>query len=436
MHRTTFATLQKALIFTSAILVAFCLTQCSDSPTELEMQPIEPDVTVFEKTIAADCREGTLPSNAQYRICVPVPWNGDLVVYAHGYVAPNEPLAIPDDEVEGTPISQIVNELGYAFATTSYRANGLIVSEAVEDLVQLTGAFKDDHPQPRHTFLVGASEGGLVTTLAVEQHPDDFSGGLATCGPIGNFRKQLNHFGDFRVVFDYFFPGVIDQPFVVPPEAFSMWDGTYVPLVKNAIISNPRATKQLLRVTRVPVDPSDPNSAQETILDLLWYNFFGSKNAFDKLGGQPFDNSRRIYFGSYNDFRLNRRIQRIRADQAAINEIEANYQTSGRLPSPLVTLHTTGDPIVPYWHEPLYRWKVFKSGSSLLHSNLPVFRYGHCNFTVSQVLAGFAILVLKVKAKELIVAEHLLPNAESRKEFLRLAEEHGARPRIAAAKHQ
>ena len=75
-------------------------------------------------------------------------------------------------------------------------------------------------------------------------------------------------------------------------------------------------------------------------------------------------------------------------------EIEANYQTSGNLSVPLVTLHTTGDPIVPYWHEIGYEWKTGATGSSFLHVNIPIDRYGHCNFEAGEALYGFFILVI------------------------------------------
>ena len=44
---------------------------------------------------ATTCTEGTQPGGALYRICVPDPWNGELLVYAHGYVAPNQPSPCP-----------------------------------------------------------------------------------------------------------------------------------------------------------------------------------------------------------------------------------------------------------------------------------------------------------------------------------------------------
>ena len=378
------------------------------------------------------CEEGIRSSGAVYRICMPEPgaWNGDLVVFAHGYVAPGEPVAIPEDQLtlpDGTSIPDLVNKLGFAFATTSYRHNGLVVKEGIEDLVDLVNLFIGKHGDPGHVYLGGGSEGGLITALAIEKHPVIFDGGVASCGPVGDFYRQTSYLGDFRVVFDYFFPGVIPgSPMQIPPEVIRDWDGIHEPDIRNAIQSNPHATEQLLRVTRVPTDRSDPDSVEETILGVLWYNVFATNDGTDKLGGQPFDNSRRLYFGSDSDFRLNRKVQRFRADPTALEEIEANYQTSGQLVRPLVTLHTTGDPIVPYWHERLYRRKVRASGCSRLHTNIPVFRYGHCDFKVSEVLVAFALLVLKVTGQELAGAQEVLPDADSRAEFTQLGREHGA----------
>ena len=52
-----------------------------------------------------------------------------------------------------------------------------------------------------------------------------FSSGLAACGPVGTFSGQVNYVGDFRVLFDYFFPEVIpgsaiDIPFYVVKDWF------------------------------------------------------------------------------------------------------------------------------------------------------------------------------------------------------------------------
>ncbi|MEZ5286912.1 MAG: hypothetical protein R2712_19320 [Vicinamibacterales bacterium] len=68
-------------------------------------------------------------------------------------------------------------------------------------------AFGTAYLTPTRTHVAGVSEGGLVATLLAERAPETFSSAMAACGPIGNFRLQINYLGDFRVLFDYFFPG-------------------------------------------------------------------------------------------------------------------------------------------------------------------------------------------------------------------------------------
>jgi poly(3-hydroxybutyrate) depolymerase len=123
-----------------------------------------------EEAVTPGCRDATLPSTARYRVCFPQTWNGELVVYAHGYVAAEEPLALPDDQVGGQSVSQVVNSLGYAYATTSYRSNGLVADLAVDDVAELVTEIRTRFtPDPARTFVVGFSEGGLVAALVAER---------------------------------------------------------------------------------------------------------------------------------------------------------------------------------------------------------------------------------------------------------------------------
>ncbi|RME41914.1 MAG: hypothetical protein D6791_19060 [Chloroflexi bacterium] len=383
------------------------------------------------RAVISTCEEGQQSTGALYRICMPASgrWNGDLVVFAHGYIAPNEPLSLPDDQMKlpgGMSMAQVANLLRFAFATTSYSTNGLAIKEGIADLVDLVDIFTEAHGQPNRVFLAGGSEGGIITTLAVEQHPDVFIGGLAACGPIGDFRRQVNYWGDFRVLLDYFFPDLIPgSPVDVPQEVMDNWETDYVPAIRQAIQSHPHEADQLLRVSRAPTDRRDPASKEATILGLMWYNVFATNDGITKLGGQPFDNSRRLYFGSDNDWQLNREIERFSADPDALDEIAAYYQTSGDLQVPLVTLHNIGDPVVPYWHVPLYRWKAFRNGSSRLHTNIPAFRYGHCNFSLVEGVAAFAVLYLKVAGQRLSGVEAVLPDAGSQARFNELVQKYG-----------
>jgi len=376
--------------------------------------------------------DGLQASGAIYRICMPATWNGDLVVFAHGYVGFNEPVAIPEDQLvlpDGTSVPGIINALGFAFATTSYSTNGLAVVQGIDDVVDLVHIFATTHGAAHRVYLVGPSEGGIVTALAVEKHPDVFAGGLAACGPIGDFRQQINYDGDFRVVFDYFFPGVIPpSPVSVPADVINGFFDTYVPAIQGAIQANPDGVRQLLKVTHAPTDAADPTTVEKTILDLSWYVVFATNDAGQKLGGQPYGNRLRFYVGSDNDSLLNMNVERFTPDLTALATIQKNYQTSGHLTSPLVTIHTTGDPIIPYWHEPMYTFKTFLAGSATRHINIPIVRYGHCNFKAPEVLVGFAVLIFMVNQQSLTGVEAALPDAASRDEFRSLARQYGAAP--------
>jgi len=195
--------------------------------------------------------------------------------------------------------------------------------------------------------------------------------------------------------------------------------------VTEALGSNSDATRQLLAVTRVPPGPN-PESRLRAVTDNLWYNVFATNDAIDKLRGQPYDNSRRWYSGSDNDLLLNRGVQRFRADRRALREMQ-KYQASGGLQIPLVTLHTTQDHVVPYWHESLYLSKVLARGAARHYLHLPVIRWGHCNFTAAEVLAAFALLTLKVEGLPLGGVQAALPDPEAQETFENLLKQH--RPR-------
>jgi alpha-beta hydrolase superfamily lysophospholipase len=342
----------------------------------------------------AGCTSGTLESGALYRVCFPADWNGELVVYAHGYVAPGEPVALPADDLGGVAVSLVVNALGYAFATTSYRANGLVADLAVEDLAQLDQTIRARYrPDPIRTFLVGPSEGGLVAALAVERDPEIYAGALAACGPIGDFAVQVDWFGDFRAVFDYFFPGLLPGSAVESPaELQDNWESAHVPAVLAALEDDPGATAQLLAVTGAPFDPLDPETAAATVIGLLWYSVFSTEDAQARLGGQPYDNTTRVYQGSLNDAALNAGVARFTADPAARGAL-ARFETTGDLARPVVTLHTTGDPIVPAVHEELYADKVAAAGATALLDQTSISRYGHCAFQQAELVTAFSTLV-------------------------------------------
>lgn len=359
------------------------------------------------------CEDGVQPSGAAYRICMPqlpVEWNGGLVLYAHGYVSPTRPPGLPEDQLAlpgGPGVDTLATNLGYAFAASGYRRNGLAVQEGVEDSLELVGFFAAQKGAPQRVFIVGVSEGSLVATLALERYPDAFDGGMALCGPIGDFQRQTTYFTDFRVVFDYFFPGLIPPSAVdIPPGLLATWEtATYSDTVKPVVTNpaNAAALQQLLAVTGAPVDPLDADTREQTVERLLWYNVHATNDARAQLGGSPFDNSARIYSGSADDAALNAGVARFTGSITATATISALYQTTGRLFDPLITMHTSGDPVVPAWHQSLYGDKVRAQGGALLLEEYTFSRYGHCSFVESEIVGLFKRLATLAENRRVLL---------------------------------
>jgi pimeloyl-ACP methyl ester carboxylesterase len=91
------------------------------------------------------------------------------------------------------------------------------------------------------------------------------------------------------------------------------------------------------------------------------------------------------------DVALNAGAERVASDGRARAYVRRAYEPSGELERPLVSLHTTLDPVVPDWHEDLYQARAPEA----LFTRITVPGYGHCTFTAEEVLAAFAALVLK-----------------------------------------
>jgi len=373
--------------------------------------------------------EADQPTGSIFQIYMPPPrvtYNGRFVIWAHGFQDATDEIGIPEDQLcfDEFCIPDILVNLGFGFATNSYRKTGLAVKQGKEDILNLVrrlteyGSTCGVTEKPISIYLIGASEGGLITALLTEQNPEVFTAGCAFCGPVGDFPLQINYLGDARVTFEYFFPNKIpgygifnnnfydesdpSDPPKVPEDWEEYFNGTILPLLKKS----PWKAKQWFKVAKLPYDPKNYlttvlNSAQ----DVLRYSVINLPDAVTVLGGNPFDNRWKWYTGSVNDFRLNLRVKRLNPDSSAVYEMKTNYNTSGALDIPLITVHTKRDQQVPYWHETLYNLKTITAGSFLKkHLNIPIDRYGHCNFTLQEALGGFTLMLLYAGDWELLSA--------------------------------
>ena len=365
-----------------------------------------------QSTLPPFCQAGSLPghdpkypADQTILVCIPPGWNGQLVMYAHGYVPAQAPLTLPaelflPDGGLGPNVTMVLSQ-GFAFATTSYHKNGYAVEQARKDLNDLLNHFKKlvKPGSLKKVFLIGASEGGEIAALMIEHFPDKYAGALAMCGPIGGGQYQVQYLSDFRAVFDYYFPSVFPFGVVdVPEYAFLDWDTYATQTIPFAMASNPAATAQLYAVTGAALDPVDPTSVVKTADSILFYSIWATNDLIATAGGMPYDNRSTVYL----DPSLNAGIERVQSDGRAQAYMRRFYQTTGDLQRPLVTLHNALDPVVPFQHEVNYSGLAAQAGNSALFTINPVnpaALYGHCNFTSDEVGAAFGYLVQQAAAQ-------------------------------------
>ena len=88
--------------------------------------------------------------------------------------------------VGNSPIRAHLLGLGYAWSASSYRCNGYVPGQGLEDTVALVDLFTglNGGRGPGRVYLTGTSMGGHMTLLGMHEYPTRFAGGLAMC-PAG-----------------------------------------------------------------------------------------------------------------------------------------------------------------------------------------------------------------------------------------------------------
>src|SRR5438046_1731921 len=95
---------------------------------------------------------------------VPAAWTGRLVLYAHGFIDPAAPIALPD--VAPADVAPWVMQLretllsqGYAVAYSSYSENGWAVQDGAARTHELRDLFSQSFGAPTQVYVTGRSLG-------------------------------------------------------------------------------------------------------------------------------------------------------------------------------------------------------------------------------------------------------------------------------------
>jgi pimeloyl-ACP methyl ester carboxylesterase len=342
----------------------------------------------------AELIDGSTGPGSLYRLARPANWNGDLVIYAHGYASPDQPVALP---AEGELFIGMFGAQGFAVAFSSFSENGWVVKDGAQRTHQLLGIFTSKFGQPKRVYLGGASMGGLIAIKLAETHPEAYAGVLAACAVAGGTRRNSEYRANVRALFDFFYPGVL------PGNAGFLPDGTDVDQqiiapATAAMIANPTPAGYIAALDQTPAPYANGAELVQSIVTALVGNA-GDVTDEVLIGGRPyFDNQNTVYSSALLPAALlqaiNAGVQRFSASPAALASLDHNYTPSGDLQMPMLMLSNARDPVIPGFNQASYLAAVTANGASNLLVQRTVDTYGHCVFTPSEIGTAFTDLVL------------------------------------------
>jgi len=315
-------------------------------------------------------------NGARFYIEVPKQWNKGLVLYAHGYTVQG---STPPDHASPRmkSFADVFLSRGFAFAASDYSRQGWAIKEGVEDTEALRRYFSAKYGTPTETYITGHSMGGHITMATIERYPEAYQGALPLCGPLGAALDFLNTgVFDMLVTFEAMFPGTIGSPYEPSRETGAK--------VKAAVAADPeRAARYAQRYQRTPAQLPGALSLFHAVIGELK----------ERAGGEPFDNRNRIYVGFGDDVAINRTVKRYTGDPAAREYVRQYATPTGRLSDPMLTLHTTIDPLVLGSDVTAYELPAVLAGASDRFVARFVEASGHCNFTPAQAGTAFDALL-------------------------------------------
>jgi pimeloyl-ACP methyl ester carboxylesterase len=373
---------------------------------------------------------GTFPDGATYLIEVPPNWNGTLLLYSHGYVVPGAPNPARD---VGDPVTgAFLLSQGYALGGSSYATTGWAVHEALPDQIAVLDTFVSLVGQPARTLAWGHSLGGMITAGLVQEFPDRFSGAMPMCGVlaggVGIWNEGLD--GGFAFYNLLGFGSGLQLVNITDPITNLGISETVLALAQATPQGQARIALSAA-LADVPgwFDPTSPEPgrtdyANREFNQFLWlqqvdfpFQFAFRVELEARAGGNPSWNTGVSYrqqlahsidhaevqalyqkagLSLDADLEVLDRAARISANPASLTYLEQNIIYNGEIPIPVLTLHTTGDGLVPFEDEQAYASVVRKANDDPFLRQTYVSRAGHCAFTPAEQIVGLQSLIARL----------------------------------------
>ncbi|QBY02953.1 phthalyl amidase [Thalassotalea sp. HSM 43] len=367
-------------------------------------------------------------NKAGYRIEVPDDWNGELVMWAHGF----RRMGTLELTVDNHPMRAFLISQGYAWAASSYSRNDYDVSTAVQDTLALMKRFNGLVGKPSKAYMTGLSMGGHVSAIMIEQFPQMFAGAMPVCG-------ALNDYENFDFILDF---NLGAQQLALGSSIFPVQPETYVtqtvPSIKQNLQSQPGGWPVLLNQQgekfRNLVMMQSGGVRPNFIEGFIFWNSFpdigtGPGNFVFDLGLSNGVLPRNPGIVASNDdviYQLDADPTLTAEEQAfndAIYRLTLAPQThtenglsqvpvvNGDIKIPVLTMHNLGDLYVPFKSQIDYAKRVQSHGKSDLLVTRAYRGVLHCDFTAQEMVRSFLDLVEWVETGNKPVGDDLLDQA-------------------------
>jgi hypothetical protein len=317
-------------------------------------------------------------------------------------------------------------------AGSSYATTGWAFQQAVPDQIKVLDTFKTLVGAPSRTIAWGHSLGGMVTAGLVQLYPQRFDAALPMCGVVAGAVGTWNQALDSAFAFDVLLGSGSGLQLVNiknPLKNVTIAEGILSTAQENAQGQARIALTAALDDTPGWYDPLSPEPsptdyATQEANQYLWLANIDFPFAFDfraELEGRAGGN------GSWNNgvnyktqlknsidyaevqalyqkagLSLDADLQtlgdgaRIKAKQSALTYLEQNIIFNGKIPIPILTLHTKGDGLVVVEDESAYKDVVDQDHDGGRLRQLFVHRAGHCEFTPAETVVAFGALISRL----------------------------------------
>lgn len=382
---------------------------------------VDPATLPFESlpSVPSDTSWGLL-DDAGYRIEVPENWNGDLVMWAHGYRGEGLQLV-----VDNPPIRRHILEQGFAWAASSYDRNGYVALDGAQDTKDLADYTWDNvlEGERGRTYIFGASMGGHVAGLSIEKYWQLYDGGLPICGVMGDY-ELFDYFLHYNLAAQQL--GVGESTYPIDPVEYY---GSTVPQIKANLEGVPggwpfvlnEKGEQFKGLVEELTGGDRPNFDEA----FAYWNGFPTATGFGNFtfdlatgdGSLPnsdglvvVDNSDTRYQFDDNsgltpaERQLNNDIFRVERDRRS----RQSEQITGDLRDRVLSLHNLGDLFVPFHNQVVYANDVRNAGKSNRLVQRAIRGVGHCDFTEWELTTAFDDLINWVETGERPAGDEVL----------------------------